>query len=290
MNYKTLKQTILVLLLGTLFFNSAMAEDKIKKSEPSLLELKGACQNDVASSCFLLAGRYFKGNKVTVNIVKAKKYFNKACTLGMKKSCDLTLGMDKILKETETKYSTGCDKGDISSCSSMGLLLFRGQMIAKDWVKARKYMTKACDKKDKMSCDLLKGLNIVEQYQDECSKGKGSSCLSIGALYFKGDMEGEPNADEALKFFTKACDSESADGCSFIAKMYLKGFGVRPNIQTAAKFFEKACNYGDSNICMMLGSKYEEGNRVKKDVLKAKELYKKACELGDKRGCNRGEN
>ena len=28
-------------------------------------------------------------------------------------------------------------------------------------------MTKACENKDKMSCDLIKGLNSIEKYQDD---------------------------------------------------------------------------------------------------------------------------
>ena len=283
MNFKTVKKTILVLLMGTLLSNYAMAKENIEKKTTSMFILKESCQNELYTSCFYLGKRYLKN----MNIVKAKYYFNRACTLGMKKSCELPSKMEQLMKETETRYTKGCEKGEISKCASMGLLYFRGQLLVKDWVKARKYMTKACDKKDKMSCDLLKGLTIVEKYQDECSKGNGSSCTSIGALYFKGDMEGKPNVDEALKYFTKACDKGSADGCLFIAKMYLKGMGIRPNIQTAAQFFEKACDRGDANICMMLGSKYEEGNRVKKDILKAKELYKKACNLGNKQGCKK---
>jgi TPR repeat protein len=285
MNYKKTKQTILVLLVGVLFSNHAIAKENTQQKKPSLLELKEACQNKVTSACILLAGRYFKGEKVTINIVRAKKYFTEACTLGHKKGCELSGGMDKLMDETNTKYTTGCAKGIVDDCASMGLLSFRGQLISKDWVKARIYMTKACEQKDKMSCDLITGLNMVEKYENECNNGESKGCMALGGLYFKGDMEGKPNTEEAIKYFTKACDGGNSDGCSLIARMYIKGMGVKPSILKAAYFLEKACNTGDTSACMMLGSKYEEGDRVKKDIVKAKELYKKACALGDKRGC-----
>ena len=86
MNYKKTTQTILVLLMGVLFSNCQVsprytslgkniAKEETQQNRPSLLELKGACQNKVPSACFLLAGRYFKGKEVTMNIVRAKKIF-----------------------------------------------------------------------------------------------------------------------------------------------------------------------------------------------------------------------
>ena len=287
MNYKQTKQTILVFLMGILFSNLAIAEESTQQKKPSLIELKESCQNKVSSACILLAGHYFKGEKVTMNIVRAKTYFTQACTLGQKKGCELSEIMDKIMDDANSKYTEGCEKGIVSDCASMGLVAFRGQMIPRDWEKARVYMTKACDKKDKMSCDLIKGLNFVEKWIDECDKGEAKGCNEVGILYIKGDMEGEVNAEEAIKYFTKACDAGSSDGCSFIAKIYIKGIGVRPNIQKASYFLEKACDRGDASTCMMLGNKYEEGNRVKQDRTKAKELYKKACDLGEKSGCTK---
>jgi len=288
MNYKKI---ISLLLLGVALSSSAMAEENTQKNKPSLLELKEVCQNsNLPSACFLAGGHYFKGEGVTMNIVKAKEYFSKACTLGMKKSCELSINMEKMMNETETKYTTGCAKGVVGDCASLGLIAFRGQLVPKDWVKARKYLTKACDKKDKMSCDMITGLNIVEKYEAECNKGDGKGCVAMGGLYFKGDMDGKPNPDEAMKYLTKACDSGVVDGCSFMARIYLRGMGVRASIEKAVPFIEKACNVGDVGSCMMLGSKYEKGDRVKKDMLKAKELYKKACDLGEKRACEKVKN
>jgi len=285
MNYKKI---ISLLLLGVALSSSAIAEESSEKNKPSLLELKEVCQNNnLASACFLAGRHYFNGKDVTMNIVKAKEYFSKACTLGMKKSCELSINIEKMMKETDTKYTTGCAKGVVSDCATLGVIAFGGQLIPKDWVKARKYLSKACDKKDKMSCDMITGLNVLEKNEAECNNGNGKGCMVIGGLYLKGDMEGKPNVDEAMKYLTKACDSGVVDGCSFVARMYLRGMGVRASIEKAIPFIEKACNVGDVGACMMLGSKYEEGDRVKKDMIKAKKLYKKACDLGEKRGCEK---
>ncbi|HFU75050.1 MAG TPA: sel1 repeat family protein [Arcobacter sp.] len=287
MNYKQIKQTILVFLMGILFSNLAIAQESTEQKEPSLIELKEACDDKVASACMLLAGRYFKGERITMNIVRAKKYFTEACTLGEKKSCELSKNMDKIMDDTNNRYTKGCEKGIVSDCATMGLLAFRGQMIHRNWKTARVYLTKACDQKDKMSCDLITGLNFVEKSVDACNKGDTKGCNEVGILYIKGDMEAEVNAEEAIKYFTKACDNGNSDGCSFLAKIYIKGIGVRPNIQKASSFFEKVCDRGDAKICMMLGSEYEKGNQLKEDHTKAKELYKKACDLGEKSGCSK---
>ena len=287
MNYKKTKQIICLLLIGVFFSISAIADENTQQKKPSLLELKEACQANLPSACFLLAGRYFKGDDVLVHIVRAKKYFTKGCTLGDKKGCELSMTTDKLIEDAETKYTTGCANGVVSDCATLGLSYFRGQILHKDWVKARVYMTKSCEQKDKMSCDLITGLNVIEKYQTKCNNGENKGCMALGGLYLKGDMEGEPNADEAMSYFTKACNNGVSDGCSVIARMYIKGMGVRPSIQKAANFLEKACNTGDASACMMLGNKYEKGNRVKKDIVKAKELYKKACDLGEKRGCDK---
>ena len=57
------------------------------------------------------------------------------------------------------------------------------------------------------------------------------------------------NYDEAVKLFTKACDSGLYDECYNLGIMYDLGQGVQQNNQKSLEFFKKSCERGDKLGC-----------------------------------------
>jgi TPR repeat protein len=111
---------------------------------------------------------------------------------------------------------------------------------------------------------------------------------------------------KAVKFYQKACDLNSGDGCSFLGLMYGKGKGIKqqplPSFKPhtfwknlsalksscltplpfsyiskgvkqddfkALKFYQKACDLNLGVSCFQLGFMYDRGNGVKQDDFKA---------------------
>ncbi len=78
-----------------------------------------------------------------------------------------------------------------------------------------------------------------------------TSITQIHADDFKDGQLAYDSGDyiKAQNFFTKACDSGNALGCSEVATMYYNGEGIDRDYSKAKKFYGKACDNGDIRGC-----------------------------------------
>ena len=79
-------------------------------------------------------------------------------------------------------------------------------------------------------------------------------CIASVGLYadFLNDGRAayqQKNYLQAVSFWQKACDAESAEGCSNLAMCYLRGEGVDKDAPKAKQLFKKACDLGDEGSC-----------------------------------------
>lgn len=64
------------------------------------------------------------------------------------------------------------------------------------------------------------------------------------AAYQDGDYK------NAVHYWRKACDANSAAGCSNLAMSYFRGEGVEKDTVKARSLFKKACDMSDEGSCM----------------------------------------
>lgn len=94
---------------------------------------------------------------------------------------------------------------------------------------------------------------------------------------------------EALKYFHKACDKNSAGACNNAGLLYqngMKGTEIKKDIHKAMGLFQKACDLGMRNGCFNLSIVYLTGTLgVPKDMKKALDMSLKSCDMGHSWGC-----
>src|SRR6266511_1832447 len=195
------------------------------------------------------------------------------------------------------KLSAECEKGQLASCTALGIDYLTGRGVTKDENKARALLERACGGNDARGCNNLgiiyaEGQGVpkdearaVQLYQRGCDGGYVGACVNLGSMYVLGRGVAKDEA-LAVQLYERACNDGLADGCGNLANMYVKGAGVAKNEEKAAKLSEKACEAGSAFGCTNLGALYENGQGVAKDIAHAVQLYQRSCDAGDATGCD----
>jgi TPR repeat protein len=154
----------------------------------------------------------------------------------------------------------GCDADNLSDCSSLADMYFKGEGIPQNLQKAITLYTKACE------------------------RGNAAGCKGLALLYRVG--VGVPkDSKRAAELYKKACDVGLASGCSNLGVLYENGEGVSYDQRQAIKLYHSACDQGDALGCLNLGVIYHNGDGVQKDLARAAEYSKKGCDGGESLGC-----
>ena len=98
----------------------------------------------------------------------------------------------------------------------------------------------------------------------------------------------EKDADKALQYFNKGCDSDAPDACLGAALIHQQGLGKdkTKDIDKAVSFLNRGCDRDNLNCCFRLSILYLQGTQgVAKDMKKASTLAAKSCNLGNMYGC-----
>ena len=134
--------------------------------------------------------------------------------------------------------------------------------------------THACKDNDESECS------------EQCDKGNGESCNTLGAMYqrYRGPDK-KPDYARAEKLYQASCNRNNAKGCANLGSLYRYGYpGVAKNDDAFKKYGTQACNMGEGRGCRDLATYYfmrpEESERVK-----AGPLLLRSCNSGYPEGC-----
>eukprot|EP01147_Barroeca_monosierra_P010014 gene10014-2188_t len=130
----------------------------------------------------------------------------------------------------------------------------------------------------------------VKWYRRLCDSNNYSRSCTFMATCLLTGRGVEKNPAEALRYFKKACDLGSIEGCHnagmLLRSTRYKEAGVLPNGNEALSYFQKACDQDFRNGCFMLSVVYLRGEAgAPRDMPKALQLAKKACDLQHTWGC-----
>ncbi|HVG90620.1 MAG TPA: SEL1-like repeat protein, partial [Alphaproteobacteria bacterium] len=115
-----------------------------------------------------------------------------------------------------------------------------------------------------LTADLTQALNWLRKAAEKDPDAEAY----LGWVYSRG--EGVPKSDdEAVSWYRKSAEHESALGQSILAFMYESGRGVQKDLAQAAKWVQAAAAQNDGGAQFHLAEMYEDGRGVPKDKIAA---------------------
>lgn len=132
----------------------------------------------------------------------------------------------------------------------------------------------------KVECDA----QHLEVCEERCAAGHAQDCNDFGSLLAEGTDGVAKDAAKAVTLFDKACQLDTAMGCTNLAFMLRKRL-TPPEPERAFKALEKACGLGTADACNTMGFMFDHGEGMAEDNAKALSYFDKACEKGSGMGC-----
>lgn len=175
-----------------------------------------------AKELFILGEKYYFGEKVSKNYIKASNYFFQAATLGY----------------SEAQYL-------------LGIMYLKGKGVVKDNTKAINWLKQSAEQGDVESQYLLGGIyqhgngtrinanTAVYWYKKAAEQNLPSAQCDLAYMYENGKGVNQ-YYHEAVKWYRKAAEQGSSRGQYHYGLMYQYGKGVSQNINIAVYWYRKA--------------------------------------------------
>lgn len=223
---------------------------------------------------FRLGMRYFIGDNIAQNDVKAFKWFHKAATHGHPKAeyylglCyECGYGVNKDVVAAVECYRKAAEQGDDEAQDAMGDCYYYGKGVSKDEAEA------------------------VKWYRKAAKQGLVDSQYKLGECYYFGRGVCW-NYEEAVKWYREAATEEYvrakydvyAEAQYRLGECYMHGLGVAKDEAEAITCYRESAKYDCVSAMCALGLHYMYGHGV--PVNKKPEAVKwlrKAARLGDYR-------
>ncbi len=195
-------------------------------------------------------------------------------------------------------YQFGCDGGNTTGCTNLGVMYERGQGVSQNYDRALELYRQGCDGGHAGGCTNIgymyeKGKGVsqdygmaAELYKQACDGGYPNGCTNLGYMYRDGQGVSQ-NYGRAMELYKQGCAGGHANGCFGIGYMYDAGKGVSQDYGRAVKLYKQACDGGYPNGCSNLGYMYQYGKGVSQNMSLARKYLRQGCNGGDQWGCDR---
>jgi len=120
----------------------------------------------------------------------------------------------------------------------------------------------------------------------ECRAHKPQSCYELALFITDESKPYAKHYDEAITYYTRACDKNHYDACANLSHAYSEGLGTDQDHFKARALSEKGCKAGHGRSCYNLATNYYNGHGVRIDRQRAEELFGRACDLKYQSGCD----
>lgn len=190
-----------------------------------------------------------------------------------------------------------CAAPDQEACVGLGLALTRGPIDGRDYERATKLFSTACEVGSARGCfELGRRLGsfraaprgqaaALDLFQRACDDGLAAACGYAGTARSLGrGGVGDPRAARAL--YQRGCGGGDARSCTRLAAMHFEGDGGPEDKDEGVRVLEARCaEPGGQEACDALGWYLESGSEVPVDMARAIRLYRGACDAGVASGC-----
>lgn len=188
------------------------------------------------------------------------------------------------------------EKGDLDAYAMLGELYLEGVHVKKNYKLAVKYLEYGDNKNHDLSIHLLAkcymfGYGVTqndstanELLEKAAKLGNAEAQFNLGYTYYTGEGVEKADIKLAVKWLSLAAFRVDfhPSACSYLARCYGTGDGVKRNDATALSLYEQAAQYDDMYALYQAGRYYFTGRgEVKPDLAKAFNYYMRGAELGD---------
>ncbi|MBQ3349488.1 MAG: SEL1-like repeat protein [Thermoguttaceae bacterium] len=247
-----------------------LVSQEIKK-----LKAKGKAGD--AEAIFELAMKYYNGNVVPEDKVKAVKLFQKAAELGnVKAQCNLAIcymkgyGVPVDKAEAVKWLRKAAEQGNVVAQFSLGLCYMKGDGVPEDKSEAVKWWHKAAEQGNvQVQNNLERSYCVQAQY-------------SLGLCYYMGDGVSRDKS-EAVKWFRIAAEQGNSEAKYYLGSIYLYGGdGIPIDKKEGINLLRQAAEQGVFGAQNKLGFIYSHGDEgIPKDMNEAVKWYRLAAEQGN---------
>jgi TPR repeat protein len=251
------------------------------------------CEADIGAACAGLAPLIATGIGGPRNWAKGIELAHKACTLKTPRACELEKRIARqppdVTCATVDACTTICDDERIpKACVQAAELALAAGTSEEDCGSATMHVVKACEVGDNASCVKAGNLEshadeAVSWYSRACDGKLASACVLRDAAILTTRSESEtPRATATLR---RACKARNWLACAWIGYHVERG-------AAGERMLRDACDRGHGRACRYLAVVYGgvsfggvgDGSHQPIDPRGAP-LLRKGCELGDVRAC-----
>ncbi len=170
-------------------------------------------------------------------------------------------GGSKDLAAAQRLYLQAAESGDAEAQYTLGefFLYGRKDAVRPDFAKAKEWLTKAArsgsaDAQALLAREFDSGKRFdrspkeaIDWYEQAALAGHSEALLNLGVIYLKGDLGLQRDTARGVRLIELAANAGEREAMSFLADIYLQGYGVIPNNAKGREWMEKAARLGDKD-------------------------------------------
>lgn len=197
------------------------------------------------------------------------------------------------------KFKTECEKNNAEACYEVGMdFLDKAlnnafeNMDELAFNQSQKYLLKSCNLNYGDGCAAYAYYTMFQAMEKFFAENKNTSNSDKEKLLKKFKQKHSNLLNTCAKYAKKACDLNSAGGCSELSAAYFYGEGVKKDEKLGILYQKKACDLLKShndfmfaeiaNNCLHLGTSYYIGRGITQNKQTALQYYLKGCKIGTK--------
>lgn len=183
------------------------------------------------------------------------------------------------------------DKGNGDALFLMGFAHENGHGLEASSEKALDYYTKARKNGQRDATYRLSMIYLNAEDKEERNRGleilkeaaandPASAGRILGEVYIQGMIDGKPNFDQAVFWWTKASDADDIPSIHGLARLYdaTQDFPDKADPQKALALYQKAVSLGDRSAMVAAGSRLLNGSEKIRNIAEGKAMLQRAIE------------
>ncbi|MCA9617862.1 MAG: sel1 repeat family protein [Myxococcales bacterium] len=227
--------------------------------------MEEACNRGVWDACNALAGLYGEGQRLKMDLVRARKLAERACQSPERQGCNrLAIALAKGEGGPEDPagalalFDALCEEAPGKACVNAGRHYLKGTGTEKNVTLANGRFERACRGGEPAGCGML-GLVLLHERKvldvsrgrdlvlRACDDGYLGACSESARMRLLGDHGATIDVEHGLRDAERACERRLPGGCEVLGCAHHLGLGLRRDPVMAEQLFRSVGRPGPEN-------------------------------------------